>query len=374
MKKLFTSVCLTLFLAVSLPVFAAETIKIGVQAPITGPYANEGQGIDQATRLIVEQYNAKGGLLGKKLEVITCDDEGTAVKAAICGKDLVSKGVLAVIGSYTSTAAEAPQVTYFRAGVLQTTDGTADSLTEKGYWTFFRNSNPNKVEAEFTANFLMNNKKYEKIALLSDYSTFAADLVGSVEKELKNKNGNIVYNGKIKSGTQNFTPVLTRIKSLNPDVVYFSGYYSDGGLIKAQMAQLGINADFVGGNANDNIDFSKLAGKAASGTMIINVPSPDLLPYDVAKQFLEDYKARFKMDPPSIWTLLNADGLRAILHGIEQTKSTDTKKIANYLRTMEPYPGLSGDLKWDEKGERIGSAYMAYEMDANGKYKVIFSE
>ncbi|WP_256431289.1 ABC transporter substrate-binding protein [Sulfurospirillum diekertiae] len=101
---------------VSASVAATNVIKIGVQAPITGQYANEGQSIDNGVKLIVDQYNAKGGVLGKKIEVVTCDDQGTAQQAAICAKKLVNEGVKAVIGSYTSGATEAAQTTYNRAG------------------------------------------------------------------------------------------------------------------------------------------------------------------------------------------------------------------------------------------------------------------
>jgi branched-chain amino acid transport system substrate-binding protein len=129
MKKMFPK--LTASLAVCSVLvstsIAADVIKIGVQAPITGQYANEGQSIDNGVKLIVDQYNAKGGVLGKKIEVVTCDDQGTAQQAAICAKKLVNEGVKAVIGSYTSGATEAAQTTYFRAGVLQTSDGTSDS-------------------------------------------------------------------------------------------------------------------------------------------------------------------------------------------------------------------------------------------------------
>lgn len=99
-------------------VSAADVIKIGVQAPITGQYANEGQSIDYGVKLIAEQFNAKGGVLGKKIEVITCDDEAAPQKAAICARRLVNEGVMAVIGSYTSGATEAAQATYYRNGVL----------------------------------------------------------------------------------------------------------------------------------------------------------------------------------------------------------------------------------------------------------------
>lgn len=351
---------------------AADVIKIGVQAPITGKYANEGQSIDNGVKLIVDQYNAKGGVLGKKIEVISCDDEGSAQKAAICARKLVNAGVIAVIGSYTSSATEAAQTTYYRNKVLQTSDGTSDSLTKHKYWTFFRNSFPNSAEADFTAKYLVQHKHYKKIVVLSDYSSYATGLADATVSSIKALNGNIVYRGKIKSGTQNFTAILTKIKSLNPDVIYFSGYYNDGGLLRAQQMQLEIKADFVGGDSNDNPDFMKLAGSSAAGTFLINVPTPDILPYDIAKKFLSDYKAKYKIAPASIWTLLNIDGLRAILYATTETKSTDTKTISNYLHNLKNFPGITGPVTFRNDGERIGGGYMTYEIQGDNSYKIVF--
>ncbi len=367
------------FLAVVVSVFfgmsamAGGTIKIGVQAPITGKFASEGQSIDKAVRLIVKQYNAKGGILGKKIEVVTCDDEGQAQKAAVCARQLVDNGVIAVIGSYTSTCAEAAESIYYKAGVLQTSDGTSDTLVKHGYWTFFRNSSPNSAEAAFTAEFFTKKQHYKRIAAISDYSTFSTDLTKAVVDNVKKMGGNIVYTGKITSGAQNFTPILTKIKSYNPDVIYFGGYYTDGGLIKAQMEQLGIKADFVGGDSNDNPEFIKLAGKAAVGAYLVNVPLPEMLPYDTARNFLKAYKEAYNESPASIWTLFNVDGLRAILYSAEQTKTTNTKKIAEYMHSkLKNFPGITGPVEWAANGERVGSAYMAYRIGDDLKYHIVY--
>ncbi len=372
-KAVVLSSLLAACLAVS-PVLADDTLKVGVQAPITGSYANEGQGIDQSVRLLAEQINGQGGVLGKKIEVISCDDEGTAMKAAICAKDLVNKGVAMVIGSYTSTCAEAAQATYFRAGVLQTSDGTSDTLTEHGYWTFFRNSFPNSAEAVFAADYMVKEKKYQRIAIMSDFSSYADGLATAVQDSIKALGGNIVAREKVKAGSQNFTPVLTQLKSKKPDVIFYAGYYSDGGLIRSQQVALGIKADFIGGDANDNADFVKLAGNEAAGAFIINVPTPELLPYDLAKDFLKAYQAKYKMMPPSIWTLLNVDGMRAFVHAMESNQSLDTKKAAEFLHTLKDYPGITGPISFAPDGNRVGSGYMAYEIQKDGSYKIAYRQ
>lgn len=357
------------------PAWAADTLKVGVQAPITGSYANEGQGIENSVRLLAEQINAGGGVMGRKIEVTVCDDQGTAMAAAICAKDLVNKKVAMVIGSYTSTCAEAAQKTYFNAGVLQTSDGTADSLTQHGYWTFFRNSFPNSAEAEFAADYLVKVKKYQRIVVLSDFSSYADGLGNAVEEQIKKLGGNVISRDKIKADSQNFTPVLTNIKAKKPDAIFFAGYYTDGGLLRAQQVALGIKADFIGGDANDNPDFVKLAGQAARGAVIINVPTPEMLPYDVAKDFLKAYQGKYGKMPPSIWTLMNADGMRAILHAMVQNKSFDTKKAADFLMNMTtPIDGITGPLQFAKDGNRVGSSYMAFEIGKDGKYTVAHSQ
>ncbi len=368
-KKLTGALALSAVVASSL--VAADTVKIGVQAPITGKYANEGQGIDQFVKLIVNEKNEQGGLLGKQIEVITCDDEAKAQKAAVCAKKLVNAGVFAVIGSYTSGATQAAQTTYYRSKVLQTSDGTSDDLIKKKYWTFFRNSFPNSAQSDFTAEYMVNTKKYKNIVVLSDYSSYSTGLGDATEASIKKLGGNVVFRGKIKSGTQNFTAMLTKIKAMNPDAIYYSGYYTDGGLLRAQQAQLGIDADFIGGDSNDNPDFLKLAGKAAEGTTLINFPTPDILPYKEAKKYLGMYEDTYNMKPPSIWAVVNADGLRAIMHGVEQTKSFDTKKISDYLHTLKDYPGITGPVTFRNDGERIGAKFMVYSIQKDGSYKVV---
>lgn len=352
---------------------ADDTIKIGVQAPITGEYAAEGQGIENGVKLLVDQQNANGGLLGKKLEYITCDDEGKASQAAICARKLVNDGVIAIIGTYTSGAALAAAPIYAAANVIQTSDGTSDELTQRGWQTFFRNAPPNSDEATFAADYLVNIRKDDRIAILSDHSSYATGLAKSVAEAVKEEGGNIVADERINAGTQDYSAVLTKLKSEKPTALFFSGYYTDGGLIRSQMKQLGMDTDFIGGDANQNADFAKIAGDAAEGAIIINVPAPENLPYEEAKQFLSDYTETFGAPPPSIYTFTNSDGLRAIMAAIEDTQTTDTTKLIPWLQNMkEPFPGLTGPFTWDDKGERIGSPMSAFEIQADGKYKTIY--
>ncbi len=350
---------------------AASPITIGVQAPITGQYANEGQGIADAVKLLVKQQNAKGGLLGHELKVQVCDDQGEAAPAAICARQLTNAGVLAVIGSYTSGAALAAEPIYARANVIQTSDGTSDELTAHGFKTFFRNAPPNSAEAVFTAGYLKA-RGLTRIAVVTDHSSFATGLADAVIADAKKAGVTVLDKAFITAGSQNYTPVLTKLAALKPQAVYFSGYYTDGGLIKAQMAQLGMKAEFIGGDANQNVAFAKIAGNAAAGAVIINVPAPQDLPYPAAKQFLQQFKQAYGHMPPSVYTLTNADGLRAVLATAERIKSVEPAKLVPALHELKNFEGLTGTFSWNAVGERTGSPYVAFEVMTDGSYKITY--
>ncbi|MFA5665103.1 branched-chain amino acid ABC transporter substrate-binding protein [Castellaniella sp.] len=378
MKKIFaysaSATVVGLALGMSGAALAAEggPLLFGLQFPITGDYAVEGQGVKNGLDLLIEQKNAEGGLLGREIKLIVCDDEGKASRATICARQLVNDGVIGVVGSYTSGASLAAGPTYSRANVIHSSDGTSDELTAKGWKNFFRNDPPNSAEAAFTGDYLVNTKGYKNIAIITDHSSYATDLADSVEKSIKTHNGHIASKEFINAGTQDYTAVLTKIKSVNPDVVYFSGYYTDGGLIKAQMDQLKMAADFVGGDTNQSEAFIQIAGASAPGSVVINVPPPESLPYENAARFLADYKEKYGSKPPSIYTLTNVDGLNSIFAAIEATQSTDFSAIEQWLHNMPAeFEGLTGKMKWDENGERAGSLMAAMEVQPDGSFKIV---
>jgi branched-chain amino acid transport system substrate-binding protein len=369
MKKLLLALAAVLTFA-SLSI--AKDFIVGVQAPITGSMASEGQGMQNAVTMLAEQANAAGGINGDTIKVISCDDEGTPAKAAICANRLVDSGAKVVIGSYTSSATEASQPIYAKNNVIQTSDATAASLTKTNYPTYFRASFNDDIEGEFTANFFINVRQYKKIAIISDYGAFSDGLAKAVRENIQKLNGNIVSYEKINAGAQDYRAVLTKIKERNPDVVYFSGYYTESALLRTQAVQLGLTADYYGGNATDNADFIKIASvKNATGSYLIGLPTPDQLDYPEAKQFSTDYLAKFKEKIPSIWVVVNADGLRVVFEAMRQTKSNDPVVVAKYIRgSIKNFNGLTGPITILSNGERDGSIYQVNIINTKGEYEI----
>ena len=346
-----------------------ENYLIGIQVPITGKFASEGKAIDNSIRLLIDQNNAAGGINGIKFQAVTCDDEGDPQKALFCAKDLVSQGVKAVVGSYSSSATRSSQGVYMKASIIQTSCGTETALINSNAKTFFRNAFNGEVEGKFTANYLVKVKKYKRIVILGDYSLFSQDLSSSVNSNILKLKGNVVYQAKINSGDNDFKAILTKIKSLNPDIIYFSGYYIEGALIRLQQVSLGIKVDFIGGNSNDNPQFIKIAGSSAIGSYLIGLPSQSQLNSLKATKFIKDYKNKYSLAIPSVWTFTNIDGLMVIFEAIKNTKSVNSQILMKYIHSkIKNLPVITGNISLDSNGERVGSIYQVSKIDNNYKY------
>ncbi len=349
-----------------------DTIKIGLQGPLTGDYALEGQGFKNALELLVAQTNDAGGILGKKVELFIEDDKGDPKESALVADRLVSKKVVAVIGGYNSTATEPASAIYNTAGVLHITpSSTAVRLTTKGYDQFFRVCFLDDRQGLFAAEFMIKDMGYKNIAVLHDNSTYAQGLAEETKHYMEQAGVAPIFYDAINPDDTDFSPTLTKMKALNPDAIYYSGYFAQGGLLLKQAAALGMTAQWLGGNAMNNTGLIPIAGvEYAKGFIATTEPLPGDLEYPEAKQFLADYKAKYNADPTSVWTVMAADAFRVIKYAIEQTKSTDTKVLAEYLhKDFKDYPGITGPiLSFDEKGDRTGTIHKAYVVDDAGNF------
>jgi branched-chain amino acid transport system substrate-binding protein len=371
MKKLLFIALALVFFSPAVQVFAAEPLKIGMICPLTGSWASEGAEMKQVLDLLAEEINAKGGVLGKKVEVLTEDDGGDPRTAALASQRLVTQHVAAVIGTYGSAVTEATQNIYDEAKIIQIADGsTAVRLTEKGLKYFFRTC-PRDDEQAKVAVAAIQKLGSKKLAVLHDNSTYAKGLAEEAKGLLKDNKGiEIVFFDALTPKEQDYTAVLTKMKSVQPDLVFFTGYYSEAGLLLKQAKQMNWKVNFLGGDATNNPDLVKIAGKeAAAGFYFVSAPLPKDLPAEQAKAFLAAFTKKYGHPPNSIYAVLAGDGFRVAVAAIEQTKSEDTVKLAEYLhKSLKDFPGLTGKISFNDKGDRIGEVYRVYKVSPDGEF------
>jgi len=368
--KRISFVVLALFIMLG-SAHAAETVKIGLMAPMTGSWASEGAEMKQVCDLLAEQVNAKGGVAGKKIEVITEDDGGVPQTAALAAQRLAALKVTVVIGTYGSAVTEASQNIFDEQKIIQIANGsTAIRLTEKGLKYFLRTCPRDDEQAKVAAQTIRK-LGVKKLAILHDNSTYAKGLADETKGLLAADKGvEIVFFDALTPKEQDYTTVLTKMKSFQPEMVFFTGYYGEAGLLLKQAKQMNWKVTFMGGDATNNPDLVKSAGKDASaGFYFLSAPLPKDLPSEDAKAFLAAFTKKYGNPPNSIYAVLAGDGLRVALEAIAKTNSTDTGKLADYLhKNLKDFPGLTGKISFNDKGDRVGEVYRVYKVNEEGLF------
>ena len=362
---------LLLALVAAGPARAADTIKIGLMAPLTGSWASEGQEMKRNVDLLAAEVNANGGVLGKQVEVVLEDDGGDPRTASLAAQRLTTKGVVAVIGTYGSAVTEATQGIYDEAGIVQVANGsTAVRLTEKGLKHFFRTC-PRDDEQGRVGAATLEKMGAKKIALLHDNSAYSKGLADEINTLLKAKKANVVFFDALTPKEQDYSAILTKLKAAGPDVVFFTGYYPEAGLLLKQKKQMGWNVPFIGGDAINNPDLVKIAGKeAAEGFQFLSPPVPKDLDTPASKAFIAAYQKKYGEPPASIYGVLAGDGFRVITAAIAGAKSTKADAIAAFLvNGLKDFPGFTGRIAFNAKGDRVGELYRVYKVDKAGRVR-----
>ncbi|MBN1141304.1 MAG: branched-chain amino acid ABC transporter substrate-binding protein [Deltaproteobacteria bacterium] len=348
----------------------ADSIKIGLMAPVTGSWASEGEDMKHIVNLLAAELNAKGGLLGQQVEVVLEDDGGDPRTASLAAQRLATQGVKAVIGTYGSSVTEASQSIYDESSILQVANGsTAIRLTEKGLKYFFRTC-PRDDEQGRVAAQTIQKMGFKKVAILHDNTSYAKGLADEGNALLKKDGVQIVFFDALTPGERDFTAILTKLKAAKPDVVFFTGYFPELGLILRQKKEMNWPVPFIGGDATNNPDLVKIAGKdAAAGYYFLSPPVPQDLPYEKTKAFLKSYTAKHGAAPGSIWAVLAGDGFLTVTEAIKTTKTTDPTKLAAFLHGgKQKISGLTGEIGFNAKGDRVGEVYRVYRVDAGGNF------
>ncbi len=365
-KLLFLTVFLSLFLSIG--AVQAAGVKIGLMGPMTGSWASEGQEMKQVLELLAEEVNAKGGLLGSKVELFVEDDAGDPKTSALAAQRLATRGILAVVGTYGSSITEASQNIYDESKIIQIANGsTAVRLSEKGLKYFFRTC-PRDDEQGRVGAQTISKMKVKNVAILHDNTTYAKGLAEETRGLLKG--AKIVFFDALTPGERDYTAILTKLKSAKPDVIFFTGYYPEAGLLLRQKKEMKWDVPMIGGDATNNPDLVKIAGaEAAKGFYFLSAPLPMDLPSKQAKEFLASFSKKYGHPPNSIYSVLAGDGFRAIVAAVQETKSADAAKIADYLHTRYKEPNaLTGVISFNAKGDRVGEVYRVYKVDEQGKF------
>ena len=351
-------------------------VLIGMQGPITGPWAYEGQMAKQSCEIAAMLINQKGGILGgRQVQIVVEDDAGEPKTGALAATKMTGqKGIAASVSTYGSSICEPASYIYEKAKMVNIGYGvTAVRLTERGLKYFFRTCGRDDSQGLFFAEFVPQKFGARRIAIMHDNTAFGKGLAENTRDALKaqvdSKKVEIVYYDAVTPGEKDFRVPLTKMRETKPDVWYYTGYYAEAALLVTQAREIGITCPFVGGNAAINDEFVKIAGLAvAKGCYMTNEPLPGDLPSAEAAEFLKAYKDKYGEIPSSPWPVYAADAVNIIAYAINKLGSTDSAKLAEYLRTQaNGVQGITGKIGFTDKGDREGVPFYLYVVDGQGR-------
>jgi branched-chain amino acid transport system substrate-binding protein len=323
-------------------VMAAETIKIGLLAPLTGFAAADGLSVANSVKLAVDQVNERGGLLGKQVELIIEDDAAQAKEAVALARKLVQRdGVVAVVGgSYSMPSrAVAPLFQQFKIPFVAGYAVHPD-VTRAGDYCF-RNGFLGTVEGRGAGVVAVDMLQAKTVGLLTMDNDFGRTLAEGFKDYVTEHGAKIVYEQIYPLSEKDYSSYLTSIDEANPDVVLASGYYGQAAAIVKQAYEMGLESQILGEEGYDSPKFIELAGEeAAEGTIIVtNLDRDD--PRDVVQEFISQYRERYDMEPDMVGAS-NYDAFMIIANAIEKAGTTEPKAVRDAIAETKSFDGVTG--------------------------------
>ncbi len=328
---------------------AEEAIKIGEVNPITGAIGQYGSTCHQGIQLAVEQMNATGGVVGRKIELVTEDNQSKPGETAtIIRKFVTQDKVVAIIGDLTSSGTlEGGPIAQDAKIPMVSPLATNPKVTEIGDY-IFRVCFIDEFQGRLMARFALENLHAKTAATLTDTKQdYSVGLTGFFKETVTNGAGRIVREQSYLSGDSDFRAQLTSIKAAGPEVVFVPGYYPEVGIILKQARQLGLTIPFIGCEAWDNPTLLQVAGKAADGCYFSNQFSASD-PAPVVQDFDKTYRTKFGTLPDN-FAALGYDAASVVLDAIRRAGSSDSSAIRDALAVTKDYPGVSGNITIDAK-------------------------
>ena len=327
-------------MAMTAPVHAADTIKIGVPGAHSGDLVSYGMPSLNAARIVADEYNAKGGILGKQIEIVAEDDQCKPELGTNAATKVLSEGAVAVMGSICSGATKAALPIYNDAKIVSISpSATTPELTQKGdHPYFFRTIASDDVSGHLAGSFAKDKLGLKKVALLHDKGDYGRGFVNYAREMLEKGGVQIVLEEGITPGAVDYGAVIQKIRKAGADGIIFGGYHPEASKLVQQLAKKKIDIPFIGPDGVKDEQFIKVA---------------------------ENHKKKYGTEPGAFYD--NAySATVALLEAIKAAGSTDSQKIMEALRTNMVDTPL-GKIKFDAKGDAEGIGFSIYEVK-DGKF------
>jgi len=347
-----------------------EPIKIGFLGAKTGDVAIYGLNTLKGLNMAVEELN-KEGVLGRKVQLVEEDNAGKKDQAINITNKLISQDkVVAIVGDPTTGITRvAGQIANSKKTVIISAGSTSTDVVEIGSYVFL-NTLLDTIAAPATMKYVIQEKGWKNVALITlknnDYSVSLSKIFSNA---ITSNGGKIVIEEFIQDKDTDFSGQITKIKAANPDVIVFSGYYTEAALIMKKAREVGIKALMVGGDGLQGDDLMKIGGAAVEGSISYAGFSPEQ-PTANTEKFINAYKAKYSNELPDLFAAQGYDALMLIAKSIKDANSAEAEKFKDTLAKTKNYDGVSGSITFQDNREPIKSPVYLLEVKG-GKFALL---
>lgn len=334
---------------------AAETIKIAIAGPMTGAVTQYGDMVKAGALTAIEQINAAGGT---QFQAVIMDDSCEPKQAVAVANKIVSQGIKYVVGHVCSGSTIPAADIYENEGVIMITpSATAPQLTErKPYKFIFRTIGRDDQQGPAAAQYVIDKLKPQKVAILHDKQSYGQGVAASVKTSLEAAKIPVALFEGINAGDSDYSAVITKLKSLRVDFIYFGGYHPEMGMLLRQAREQGVKAVFMGPEGVGNKDITAIAGPASEG-MLVTLPA-DFAADPANAALVKAFKDK-KRDASGPFQLSAYAAVKVIADGIKGAKSSDTTKVASYIHSHS-FKTPIGKVDYDAKGDLKSFKFVVY--------------
>ncbi|HVC77081.1 MAG TPA: branched-chain amino acid ABC transporter substrate-binding protein [Candidatus Micrarchaeaceae archaeon] len=344
-------------------------IKVGITGPFTGAYADPGSAIRNAGELAIDDINAAGGINGRMLQAVAEDDACDAQQGTQAAEKLLTEGIVAIVGGYCSGASIPESDILHRSGDLPfiTAASSNPKFTEQGYDDVFRMVSRDDDEAPADVSFIHDFLHATKIAIMDDNTTYALGVANSAKAAALALGMTVTYFDAITPGEKDYTAALERVATTNPDVLFYTGYYPEYGLLAKEYVSLSPAYKLDGDSATVDPSVLKVAGTALdnAGITFTTLPTTEFIHNATNDAFTAAYESKYGAAPGD-YSSYEYDGMMALAQALKNDGGkTDAKDLNAAIHAVNIASGITGVIHFDSKGDRPTPEFLAVHATGN---------
>lgn len=333
-----------------------KKIKVAVALPLTGDIAPLGQGLRRAVQLAAEEARPTQKW---PIEWVDFDDRSDPKEAVnVANRIVADPDFVAVIGHFNSGCSIPASALYAQAGLPMIGPAASNpELTRQQLspqWnrprTIFRLNTTDDVQGSAGADYFHDSLKLSRVSVVHDKTAYGQGVAEEFKKRFEVLGGTVTAFDGLQVGDKDFKSLVTRLKSGQPEGIYFGGIYNEGGLLLRQCREGGLKVPFLGAEANYDMEFIRIAGSAAEGATVTFLGRP-AEQQPTARVFLEKYRLRYPQEELKAYDPYGYDCAGLLLEALDRV-GPDRQKIVEYLRSVR-YVGAVGETRFDEKGDTL---------------------